>query len=190
MDDTDFDLLCKGLTPDEAKQLRKIFREWSGGDENDFPVQLALLTRAQWRAAAQMPVTLQKMVAAFETKLAAQQQQQAALMKTLREAGDEKIRAFDNTVAFHTEAMKKVAAKNCEHLDETEKFAREIRKQMEAGLRETDRITKSFVDERHRLEEACRKYEQSMEWREFFNELGMFILVAIGGGLFGYFFRH
>ena len=95
MDDTDFDLLCQGLTTDEAKQLRKIFREWSNGDENGFPVQLALLTRAQWRAAAQMPGTLQKIITAFEAKLAAQQQHQVALMKTLREAGDEKIRAFD-----------------------------------------------------------------------------------------------
>ncbi len=190
MEDTDFDLLGQGLTPNEAKQLRKIFREWGNGDENGFPVQLALLTRAQWRAAAQMPGTLQKIITAFETKLAAQQQQQAVLMKTLREAGDEKIRAFESTVAFHTETMEKVAAKHCEHLDETEKFAREIRRQMEAGLNETNRITKAYIDERQRLNAARQKYERSMEWREVFNQLGTFILIAVGCGLFGYFMRH
>jgi hypothetical protein len=47
---------------------------------------------------------------AFEAKLTTQQQQQAALMKTLREAGDEKIRAFESTVAFHTETMEKAAS--------------------------------------------------------------------------------
>ena len=52
MEDTDFDLLCDGLSADEAKRMRKILAEWSDGDENGFPVQLALLTRAQWRAAA------------------------------------------------------------------------------------------------------------------------------------------
>ena len=52
MEDTDFDLLCVGLSPDEAKRMRKILAEWSDGDENGFPVQLALLTRAQWHAAA------------------------------------------------------------------------------------------------------------------------------------------
>ena len=190
MDDTDFDLLCQGLTTDEAKQLRKIFREWCNGDENGFPVQLALLTRAQWLAAAQMPGTLQKIVAAFEAKLTVQQQQQAALMKTLLEAGDEKIRAFESTVAFHTETMKTVAAKNCEHLDDTEKFAREIRKQMEAGLRETDRITKAHIDERQRLDAARQNYERSMEWREVFYQLGACILIAAAGALFGYFMRH
>jgi hypothetical protein len=38
----DFDLLCKGLSADEAKLFRKILAEWSDGDENGFPVQLAL----------------------------------------------------------------------------------------------------------------------------------------------------
>ena len=55
MIDTDFDLLCDGANPAEAKCLRKILAEWCSGDENSFPVQLALLTKAQWRAVARMP---------------------------------------------------------------------------------------------------------------------------------------
>jgi hypothetical protein len=55
MIDTDFDLLCDGATPAEAKCLRKILAEWCSGDENSFPVQLALLTKAQWRAVARLP---------------------------------------------------------------------------------------------------------------------------------------
>jgi len=51
-DDTDFDVLCEGASPAEAKQLRKLLADWCDGDENAFPVQLALLTKAQWRAAA------------------------------------------------------------------------------------------------------------------------------------------
>ena len=52
MDNTYFDALCEGATPGEAKRLRKLLAEWCDGDEESFPVQLALLTRAQWRAAA------------------------------------------------------------------------------------------------------------------------------------------
>ncbi len=55
MIDTDFDLLCDGANPAEAKCLRKILAEWCSGDENSFPVQLALLTKAQWRAVARLP---------------------------------------------------------------------------------------------------------------------------------------
>ena len=51
-DDTDFDALCDGAPPAEANRLRKLLADWCNGDEQSFPVQLALLTRAQWRAAA------------------------------------------------------------------------------------------------------------------------------------------
>ena len=55
MEDTDFAFLCNGLSSDEAKRMRKILAEWCDGDENGFPVQLVMLTRAQWRAAALVP---------------------------------------------------------------------------------------------------------------------------------------
>ena len=183
MDDTCFDLLCKGMSAEEAKLFRKMLAEWCDGDENSFPVQLVLLTCAQWRAAAEMPLTLKKVFAAFETKLADHQKQMSALMITLGRAGDDKIKAFEETVATHTEAMEKVAAKNCDHLDETEKYAREIRSQMEYGLRESDRITKAMIGERQRLEETQHRYDRSMEWREMFNRFGAAILAAIGGGI-------
>ena len=188
MDDTCFDLLCKGMPAEEARLFRKIVKEWCDGDEDSFPVQLALLTKAQWRAAAEMPLTLQKNIGAFEAKLAEHQRQMTVLVKNLGNAGDDKIKAFEKTVAVHTEAMETVAAKNCDHLEETEKFAREIRKQMEYGLRESDRITKAFVDERHRLEEAQHNYERSMEWRETFQLLGWFILTAVGNLLIGWYY--
>lgn len=58
MKETEFDVLCENASPEEAKCLRKIHAEWCRGDENSFPVQLALLTKAQWRAAARVPQML------------------------------------------------------------------------------------------------------------------------------------
>jgi hypothetical protein len=167
MKETDLDHLCVGATPDEIRHIYKMVNEWGNGDPNSFPVQLALLTKAQWRAAAQMPLLLQKNIVAFEAKLADQQKQIAALMKILSSAGDAKIKAFEDTVAIHTEAMEKVGAKSYDHLDETENFAREIRGQMERGLRESEKIKNSLIDERHRLEAAKRRYEIQMEWRDW-----------------------
>jgi hypothetical protein len=187
MEDTSFDLLCHGLSAGEAKVFRKIVKEWCNGDEDSFPVQLALLTRAQWRAAAEMPLILQKTVAAFDLKLADHQRQMATLVKTLGNAGDDKVKAFEQTVAVHTEAMETVAAKSCDHLEETEKYAREIRKQMEYGLRESDRITKALIDERHRLEGARSDYEKSMEWREVFQFIMVLILATIVGFVIGWY---
>lgn len=186
MDETCFDLLCKGMSAEEAKLFRKMLAEWCDGDENSFPVQLVLLTCAQWRAAAGMPLTLQKIFAAFEAKLTDHQKQMTALMITLGRAGDDKIKAFEETVVTHTETMEKVAAKNCDHLDETEKFAHEIRGQMEYGLRESDRITKAMIEERHRLAETQHRYDRSMEWREVFNRFGAYAIAILSGILIGY----
>jgi predicted DNA-binding WGR domain protein len=190
MDDTSFDLLCRGLSATESKLFRKILKEWCSGEEDSFPVQLALLTRAQWLAAAEIPLILQKNVTALEAKMAEHHKQQTALMITLGRAGDDKIKAFEETVAVHTEAMEKVAAKSHEHLEETEKYAREIRKQMEYGLRESDRITKAFIDERPRLEEAQRNYERSMGWREVANNFLTLIIAAAIGALIAWYYCH
>jgi hypothetical protein len=191
MDDTSFDLLCRGLTTAESKLFRKILKEWCNGEEDSFPVQLALLTKVQWLAAAEMPLILQKAIVTFEAKLAEHHKQQTALIKVLGNAGDEKIKAFEKTVVVYTEAMEKVAAKSCDHLVETEKFAREIRNQMELGLRESDRITETFTDERHRLEEARRDYERSTEWRETANTILALIIAFVSGALAAWYFcRH
>lgn len=187
MDDTSFDLLCKGLSPAEAKLFRKIIKEWCSGDEDSFPVQLALLTRAQWLAAAQIPLILQKSIAALEAKLAEHQKQSAAFVKNLATAGDDKIKAFEKTVAVHTEAMEEVADKGRSYMDETEKFARGIRKQMELGLQQSERISKAFFDEKRQLEQARHDYERNMEWRETFQQILALMLTAIVGFIFGWY---
>jgi hypothetical protein len=53
--DSDFDALLAGLSPEETRALQKILASGRTGDENGFPVQLALLTKAQWRTAAAVP---------------------------------------------------------------------------------------------------------------------------------------
>src|SRR5258705_9330139 len=60
MDKTGVDVLCEGANAEETRLLSKLLKEWCGGDERSFPVHLALLTRAQWRAAARVPLLVAK----------------------------------------------------------------------------------------------------------------------------------
>jgi hypothetical protein len=191
MDNTSFDLLCKGLSSDEAKLFRKILKEWCSGDEDSFPVQLALLTKSQWNAVAQMLIMLQKYSEMFEKKFDQHQKQLAALVKSSENIGDDKIKAFEETVAVHAEAMQKITAKSHNHMDETEAFARSIRKQMELGLRESERITKAFFDEKAQLLTARHDYEQSIKWRETGLQLFAFIIATFIGFIIGWYnFAH
>src|ERR1035438_2714459 len=93
MDDTCFDLLCKALSADEARLFRKMMAEWSDGDENGFPVQLALLTRVQWRAAALVPQAVNESRKLIELHLAEYRQQTKAMLddfsSTLKAQSDE-----------------------------------------------------------------------------------------------------
>jgi hypothetical protein len=69
MEDTDFDILCEGASLAETKRLRKLMADWYDGDENSFPVQLVLLTRAQWRAAARIPLLVRDSSKLLNAKL-------------------------------------------------------------------------------------------------------------------------
>ena len=55
MDKDDLTALCAGLTTDEVDRVHRLLHEWSVGPDGSFPVQLALLTKAQWRIAANLP---------------------------------------------------------------------------------------------------------------------------------------
>ncbi len=73
MDDTAFDALCEGASPAEAKQLRKLLAAWCQGDENSFPVQLVLLNRSQFRAAAKVLLTIEAARASLQKEFREQQ---------------------------------------------------------------------------------------------------------------------
>ena len=55
LDKDDLAALCAGLTTDEVDRVHRLLHEWNVGPDSSFPVQLALLTKAQWRIAANLP---------------------------------------------------------------------------------------------------------------------------------------
>src|SRR5687767_7851712 len=91
MDDTDFDALCEGASPAEAKQLRKLLSDWCNGAENSFPVHLALLTRAQWRAAAAIPRLVDQSRRLLEQEFTGQRQEAGGLVKEFEKSAAAKI---------------------------------------------------------------------------------------------------
>jgi hypothetical protein len=170
MEDTDFDSLCAGLSADDARRLRKIFVEWCDGDENGFPVQMALLTRAQWQAAASIPRSLNDSRKWLELHLAEYRRQTAVLVNNFSTASDDKIAAFEGIIQKYTEAMEKIATDSHGRLTETEKAARQIKFELERGVADSKqdlkKIRADIQDERIRLEKARRDMESRMTWQE------------------------
>jgi gas vesicle protein len=134
MEDTDFDSLCAGLSADDARRLRKIFVEWCDGDENGFPVQLALLTRAQWRAAALVPQAVNESRKLIELHLAEYRRQTAELVKNLSAVGEDQTDELKSVVKAHTEALNQASDSFRSQLKSIGAFAQDIRKYLNDGI--------------------------------------------------------
>lgn len=190
MDDTDFDLLCKGLSADEAKRMRKILMEWCDGDENSFPVQLALLTRAQWRAAALLPRAISDSGKVIEKHLADCRQHTAAIVKNLSTVTEESTAKLKSIVQMHSETMNQasVAARN--QLWETEDVAKQIRNQLDSALPEWRKAKNDFSTERQMLEKERKDLAKRAQLRDSIF-VGLIFCGAIAFGvLLEYFLSH
>ena len=182
MDDTDFDLLCKGLTPDEAKRLRKIFREWSNGDENGFPVQLALLTRAQWRAAALVPRAITESGKLIEAHLDECRRHVATIVKNLSTVADLNAAELKGIITAHTEKVNMASVDARNRLWETEAAAKRITDQLDSGFLEWKKAKDDLAAERLNLETERKELAARGQWRDSIF-VGIIFFGAIASGM-------
>ena len=181
MDDTDFDVLCEGAPPAEAKQLRKLLADWCAGAENSFPVQLVLLTRAQWRAAATVPLAVNEAQKLLELKLAEQRQQVTALVKAYEQTASAKTGELRIIVADHATNTAKTVAEMRGHLSESEKVTQRIRSEMEGGAEKWKDATTEFERVTKRLTQLCADL-QARPWRSHWVLVILLLIATFAAG--------
>ena len=181
MEDTDFDLLCVGLSPDEAKRMRKILAEWNDGDENGFPVQLAMLTRAQWQAAASIPRSLNDSRKWLELHLAEYRRQTAELVKNLSAVGEDQADELKNVVKAHTEALNQASGSFRSQLKSIGAFTQDIRKHLDDGISSYNHIKTDLKAGGEMFRKTCEDLDDRINGvqlrRDWLAWLG---LIAIG----------
>jgi len=181
MEDTDFDLLSKGLSADEAKRLRKIFVEWCDGDENGFPVQMALLTLAQWRASASIPRALNDSRKWLELHLAAYRQQTAALINNLSAVGESHVDKLKDVVQAHTETVNHASVSIQDQLRRTTEAAKQVSRQLDDGVSAWNRAKSEMETGRERFQKACKELDDRLTLRELRRDwLTLLGLISIG----------
>jgi len=176
MGETDFDALLEGASAPEAKRLWKVLSEWCDGDENSFPVHLALLTRAQWRAAARIPHLVNDSVKMMDLKWAEYRQQTSAAVKDFARTADAKARDLERIVITHTNAMNEAAAKVRANVNNAEMIAESIKSQLETGAAEWNTARADFEAERQRLETVRTEMEKQLRRRDWF----WFVFIVAG----------
>ena len=185
MEDTDFDLLCAGLSADEAKRMRKILAEWNDGDENGFPVQLAMLTRAQWRAAALVPQAVNDSRKLIELHLAEYQRQTSALISNLSVIGEEQTDELKKIVQAHTEALNQASGSFRSQLKEIGAAAQDIRRHLDDGVSAHHRVKTDLKSGSERFQKTCEELDARITGlqirRDWLTLLGLiFIGIVIG----------
>ncbi len=182
MPKTDLDWLCEDASPEEVKRLMRLVHEWSQGDEQSFPVQLALLTRAQWRAAAVIPRLLDESRKLTELKLADYRQQTAALVQNLSDTADAKAEALSAIVTRQTEAMNQAATKVQGQIIEAQNVSARIRHELEAGAQVWNKARADYEAELQKLEQTRRELEARDDRRDWF-WIGLVLLGMIALGI-------
>ena len=181
MDDTDFDFLCKDLSAGEAKLFRKMLAEWSDGDENGFPVQLVMLTRAQWRAAALVPQAVNESRKLIELHLAEYRRQTAALIGNLSAVGEEQTGELNNIFKAHTEALNHASGSFRSQLKEIGAAAMDIRRHLDDGVSAHHRVKNDLKAASEKFQKTCAELDNRISGLQIRRDwLALFGLIAIG----------
>lgn len=152
MEDTDFDILCEGASPAEAKRLRKLMADWYDGDENSFPVQLVLLTRAQWRAAARIPVLVNESSKLMNAKLVQFRQELAYAV------GD-----FKTKTELQLQAVRDIQKENVRQDREAKEAIRLDMAQIGASAKLMEDNIRSMGEEARRAREFCEAERNELD---------------------------
>ena len=183
MDNSDFDLLCEGTSPEEAKRLRKVLADWCAGDEKGFPAQLALLTRAQWRAAATVPRSVQEARQSLQQQFAEQHRQLTALVNQLEQVTSATLREQRRLVDKLASDSAKAIAELRVPLFEAESVAKRVRLELETGAEKWTEATTDFQTATKRLTQLCADL-QSRPWRSHWVLLALLLIATFIAGYF------
>jgi hypothetical protein len=165
MDDTCFDLLCKDFSIEEARLFRKMMVEWSDGDENGFPVQLALLTRVQWRAAALVPQAINDSRQLIELHLAEYRRQTKVMLDDFSGAAQKQAEEFRAAAEKHGQTIQQAVMHIKLQIVDAELVARRVKLEMEDAESEWRNIKTSTMAQCKRLAEISSDLQERFAWR-------------------------
>ena len=154
MDKDDLKALCEGATTEEVDQLHRLLHQWTVGPENSYPVQMALLTRAQWRAAARLPLAVNQSRELVERKLTEFRHQTTGLFKGFETSVDARLNRLEESLQEYAKTADLTVTAMRSELRNVTNSAATIRKELDRGLTVWNKAREEVEVERRQLAET------------------------------------
>jgi hypothetical protein len=165
LDRDDLAVLTANMTKEEVDRVHRFLHEWGTGPENSFPVQWALLSRAQLRAAASIPRAIADSRKWLEQHLAEYRKQTAALTGDFAGMLDKQHGELKEIVLKHAEIVKRDELYVRNRMVEVREVAKDIQENLQAAAAEWNQSQDALAQERQRFEKVCQKLDDAINLR-------------------------
>src|SRR5271170_2096280 len=153
LDKDDLSALCAGMTKDDVDRIHRLLHEWNVGPDSSFPVQLTLLTKAQWRIAANLPRLMEEARKLIELHLAEYRRQSQAMADDFADTVDGQNKELKKAVEIHIQATRQAAEQIQVQLADAEAVAKRVKDLIEGAASEWEKIKASTTAQCERLEQ-------------------------------------
>ena len=190
LDKDDLALLCAEMPANEVDRVHRLLHEWTVGPDNSFPVQLALLTKAQWRIAANLPRLMNDARKLIELHLAEYRRQSQAMADVFADTMGGQNKELKSAVEIHVQATRQAAEQINVQLADAEAVAKRVKSLMESAVSEWRGIKASTTAQCERMEQVSNDLQDRFAWRV--SLWGVFwISLTLGFGMFiGHYWIH
>jgi len=190
LDKDDLALLCAEMPANEVDRVHRLLHEWNVGPDNSFPVQLALLTKVQWRIAASLPCLMNDARKLIELHLAEYRRQSQAMADDFADTMDGQNKELKSAVEIHVQATRQAAEQINVQLADAEAVAKRIKSLMESAVFEWRGIKASTTAQCERLQQISNDLQDRFAWQVILRALFWFLL-TLGFGMFvGHYWIH
>jgi hypothetical protein len=184
MDKDDLEALLVGAPAEEVDRVHRLLHEWSIGPDHNFPVQLALLTKAQWRIAATVPRLMNDSRKLIAQHLAEYRQQTKTMVDDFSGTARKRTEELKTTLEAHARATKETASAIRANLNEVESVASQIRDKLDEGASQLERSRNALGVERLKFQSVCEALDDRLaRWNVLGAALGGLLILALGVGV-------
>ena len=190
-DKDDLAILCRDMTREEVDRIHRYLHEWGIGPMDSFPVQFALLTRAQLRAAASVPRAVIDSRKWLEQHLAEYQRRTQSLVNGFNQTVQTGTRDFEASLSAHAKTIESTANQIQVQLDVAEEVAGRVKALMAEATSQLEHARASATAECERLQQISNDLQDRFAWRVMLQFAAFFLLVSAVSVLAGhYLWKH